>query len=69
MPWCEPCEKSWTPTSLNADGTCPHCGEAVDGTEHISQPPHRAPWHFKLMVVTITVYLAYRLFQLVLWIF
>ncbi len=69
MPWCEPCEKSWTPTSLNNDGTCPQCGETVEGTGHISPVPHRAPWHFKLMVVSIAVYLAYRLLQLVIWAF
>jgi len=69
MPWCEPCEKSWTPTALNADGTCPTCGRPVDGGGHVADAEKRkAPWHFWLMVAVISVYLTYRLIQLVLWV-
>jgi len=68
MPWCEPCEKSWTPTSLNADGTCPQCGRPVEGGGHVDDVEKRkVPWHFWLMVGVISVYLTYRLIQLVLW--
>lgn len=71
MPWCEECEKSWTPTSVNTDGTCPKCGRSVEGGGHVghSHEVHnrKAPWHFLLMVAVITVYLGYRLIQLILW--
>jgi len=73
MPWCDPCQKSWTPTSLKADGTCPQCGESVDLVP-MPEPPtaaetHRIPWHFWLVVIAISIYLLFRLFQLVLWVF
>jgi len=68
MPWCGPCEKNWTPTSLNADGTCPQCGQNVEGGGHVdTAETHKIPWHFWLMVGVISVYLIYRLAQLVLW--
>ncbi|NND75266.1 MAG: hypothetical protein HKN44_09695 [Ilumatobacter sp.] len=62
MPWCEPCAKYWTPNSTNDDGTCPRCGEQLyapdDGSEYIDD--EQAPWHFKLMVVALIVYLVWR---------
>ena len=33
MPWCEPCERFFNPSTLNADGTCPVCGVAVEEAE------------------------------------
>ena len=30
MPWCEECAKYFTPSAMNADGTCPSCGRAVE---------------------------------------
>jgi hypothetical protein len=66
MPWCDDCSKYWTPSSMNDDGTCPRCGAdldaptlpapAADGTD----VDEKAPWHFKLMVVALVVYLVYR---------
>ncbi len=64
MPWCEPCAKYWTPNAMNDDGTCPTCGEqVVDGHEHANADDDdvKAPWHFKLMIVALTVYLGWRL--------
>ena len=65
MPWCEDCSKFWTPTSLAADGSCPSCGRRVATAE----APPKAPWHFKLMVAAVIVYLLYRLVQLIGWLF
>jgi len=54
---------------MNPDGTCPQCGESVESAGHVKVAETRkAPWHFKLMVGVISIYLAYRLVQLVLWI-
>lgn len=66
MPWCETCSKYYAPPALNADGTCPTCGRQV------AEPPsgpgtdaaERAPWHFKLLVVALVVYLGWRFLEL-----
>jgi hypothetical protein len=65
MPWCDECAKYWAPSSMNADGTCPRCGADVDAAglaarEGIDDVDERAPWHFKVMVVALVVYLVYR---------
>jgi hypothetical protein len=61
MPWCEECAKYWTPNSMNEDGTCPKCDGEVEEVENESES---APWHFKLMVGALVVYLGYRFVQL-----
>ncbi|HEX9530438.1 MAG TPA: hypothetical protein VF954_04815 [Acidimicrobiales bacterium] len=63
MPWCEGCDRFYNPTSLGKVGECPTCGRVL------AKPPSpAAPWHFKLMIVAVSVYLAYRLVQGVVWI-
>ena len=78
MPWCEDCAKYWTPSAMNADGTCPTCGRPVEagavaqantinlrklaakeGEEEV-----KAPWHFKLLMVALALYLGWRVVQL-----
>lgn len=67
MPWCEACSRFFTPPSMNADGSCPSCGRVlVDPTAEVAAP--KAPWHFKLLVAAVVVYLAWRLIQMVGWI-
>ena len=72
MPFCEPCAKYWTPNSMNEDGTCPQCGELVE-EPHVHQDEdgedkggddEKTPWHFKLLVGTLVVYLSWRFWQL-----
>ncbi len=50
---------------MNDDGTCPTCGEQVleahDHTAGEAANDEKAPWHFKLMVVALVVYLSWRL--------
>ncbi len=70
MPWCEECAKYYTPNSVSEDGACPKCGaqlQAPEGAELTDQETddEKAPWHFKLMVVMVAVYLGWRLVQLV----
>ena len=68
MPWCEDCAKYYTPNSVRDDGTCPTCGRvlhAPDGSTAPRVDDEAAPWHFKLMVVLVAVYLGWRLVQLV----
>ena len=65
MPWCEECAKYWTPSAMNADGTCPKCGRPVEAPEpHESVDDESAPWHFKLLVACVVAYLAWRFIQI-----
>ena len=69
MPWCEPCERNFTPTSVNADGTCPDCGEQLEGTPGVDHEPPKTPWHFWVGVVAAFGYLLWRAFEGVLLLF
>ena len=69
MPWCETCSRFYNPNSLASDGTCTTCGS------FIAEPPPAAdddedtkvPWHFKLMLVALVLYLGWRAVQTVIW--
>lgn len=67
MPWCDECARYFTPTAMNADGTCPSCGrdlDAVRGRTEQRLEDEKAPWHFKLLVVALVAYLGWRLIDL-----
>ena len=68
MPFCEPCAKYWTPNSMNEDGTCPQCGELVEEPHahdgEVGGDDEKTPWHFKLLVFTLGVYLTWRFVQI-----
>ena len=69
MPWCQDCSRFYTPPSMNPDGSCPSCGTVlVDPATVAAEAPPKAPWHFKLLVGALTVYLGWRLVQLIAWI-
>jgi hypothetical protein len=71
VPWCASCDRFLSPSTVLADGACPGCGTPVDkgkarsSDEEDDLPP--IPWHLKLLLVAIAVYLGYRLFQGVEW--
>ena len=50
-------------TSLGREGTCPGCGRVI--AEARAEP--RAPWHFKLLMVALAIYLTWRFIQIVGW--
>ena len=76
MPWCDGCDRFYNPNSLRPDGTCPDCGRTVgeEGVRPVAAatapepdaPP--APWHFKLLVVAVVVYLGWRLVEGIGWV-
>jgi hypothetical protein len=76
MPWCETCSRFLNPNTLQPDGSCPTCGRVVadpadapaagGGGGEAEQP--KAPWHFKLLLVLVVVYLGWRLVQILGWI-
>jgi hypothetical protein len=53
---------------MNDDGTCPTCGnqmlEPHDQSEESDADDEKAPWHFKLMIVALVIYLGWRLVSL-----
>ena len=59
MPWCDDCSKFYNPPTLGDHGECPGCGTVI------AEPSKGVPWHFKLMVVALVIYLGYRLYQLI----
>ncbi len=67
MPWCEECAKYLAPTAMNDDGTCPKCGGPVGESEQRAAEvagDETTPWHFKLLVVALIVYLGWRFVQI-----
>jgi hypothetical protein len=68
MPWCEGCQKFYSPNTLRSDGTCPE-------NHHVADPPdpdapvekRKAPWHFWVLLAALAIYLGWRLVQLVGW--
>ncbi len=70
MPWCETCSRFLNPNTLEPDGSCPTCGRVVaeppavgdDGTVVEDRP--KAPWHFKLLLVFVVIYLGWRFIQI-----
>jgi len=87
VPWCTPCDRFLSPSTVRVDGTCPSCGQLVDPgrahhAEHAPQPatpavpdhtadaddtPEPLPWHLKLLLVALAIYLSYRALQGVEW--
>lgn len=61
MPWCEDCSKFWNPTSMSEGGACPTCGTVI------AKPARGVPWHFKVLLIGLAVYMVYRIYWLALW--
>ena len=73
MPWCPRCDRFLSPSTVRTDGSCPACGSTVDpggaqaaDDDDDALPP--LPWHFKLLVGALALYLGYRAFQGIEWV-
>ncbi len=78
MPWCEPCAKYFAPSALTSNGECPEChtvAEAFSASGRITvdtldlkklagDEGDKTPWHFKLLVGLLCVYLGWRFVQI-----
>lgn len=65
---------------MNEDGSCPDCGKVLDAPvgvtitaknlnlKELAGDEGKVPWHFKLMVVALALYLGWRVIQLAVWI-
>jgi len=72
VPWCETCSKYLAPSALNTDGTCPTCGRAVGEIEQRAEEvaaDEGTPWHFKLLIGVVAIYLGFRTVQMISWLF
>lgn len=61
MPYCEDCSRFWNPNSMGTGGECPTCSRVIS-------KPEKAPWHFKLLLVAVSLYLGWRAVQGVMWV-
>ena len=64
MPWCDECSKYWSALTVRS-GVCPTCGRELEGVLEPAEVP-KVPWHFTVLLVALGLYLAWRLWQLVL---
>lgn len=70
MPWCDTCSRFLNPNSLTVEGSCPQCGRHVADPEDLvkATEPESTPWHFKLLIAAVVVYLGWRLIQMIGWV-
>ncbi len=71
MPWCEECSRYFAPSGVREDGTCPNCGRSVGlvtaknlDLKGLTDADEKVPWHFKLLVTLLVLYLGWRFIDL-----
>lgn len=80
MPWCEDCAKYWAPSAMSEAGECPTCGRVLAApmaatrrnditarnvdVKALAGEDAKAPWHFKLLMVLLALYLGWRVVDL-----
>jgi hypothetical protein len=69
MPWCEDCSKFWNANEMGPGGSCPSCSRPLDAPGEVAalHETKGAPWHFKVLLVGVTVYMVYRIYWLIEW--
>lgn len=68
MPWCEDCARFYNPNTLTEAGDCPEGHHVADPAEDDdAEEAVKVPWHFKLMLVALVIYLGWRLVQGIEW--
>jgi hypothetical protein len=65
VPWCDQCNRFLNPPSLTEAGECPTCGRVV--AEPKTREEVTVPWHLKLLLVALAIYLLYRAWQGIAW--
>jgi hypothetical protein len=78
VPWCESCDRFLSPSTVAVDGTCPTCGAPVeagkahgevDHVDDVDEDSPALPWHLWLLLAALAIYLGYRAFQGLEWVF
>lgn len=78
MPYCEPCDRFYTPSTLTPEGDCPeghHVADPEDAGQfvqsvaspRVEEKEPKVPWHFWLLLIAVVIYLGYRAFQGIEW--
>jgi hypothetical protein len=68
MPWCDECDRFYTPSTLAADGKCPDGHQVAEPDEKDEKDGEsKIPWHFWLLVIALAIYLGWRLIQGIEW--
>lgn len=78
MPWCEQCDRFYTPSTLSADGDCPEGHHVADPDEaprlvqsgvagREEEPEPKVPWHFWLLIAATVLYLGWRAIEGIDW--
>lgn len=62
MPYCDACDRFYNPNTLDPNGDCPDGHHVADPAT--AEPAPTVPWHFKVVVSLLVVYLGWRLLQL-----
>ena len=68
MPWCDRCDRYVKPDEVTDAGAHDTCGETVDVADQATVVGPKAPWHFKLMLTLLVLYLGWRLIEFGIWI-
>ena len=72
MPWCESCAKYFAPTAMNDRRHVPDVRPAPSrrdraaGAEEVVAD-EGTPWHFKLLIGVVAIYLGFRTVQMISW--
>jgi hypothetical protein len=82
MPWCDSCAVYRAPNECNSDGSCPGCGTVLatkgalrtearslglPGPGEVEGQVPKAPWHFKVLLVAVVLYLGWRVVEMIQW--
>jgi hypothetical protein len=73
MPWCADCDRFYNPNTLSADGDCPNGHHVEDVSEGKPEKLNKfrdepTPWHFKVLLVAVAIYLSWRFVQMGSWV-
>ncbi len=67
MPYCNDCDRFYNPNTLDERGDCPSGHHVADPGAPAGEDTPSVPWHFKLMLVILVIYLSWRFVQLIQW--
>jgi hypothetical protein len=67
MPWCDECDRFYTPSTLTEEGKCPDGHQVAEPPEADDGSGSGIPWHFWLLVIALAIYLGWRFVQLIQW--
>jgi len=74
VPWCADCDRYLSVPTVRADGTCPRCGNPVESPLRVDASDEAdtdervaLPWHLWLLLAALAVYLGFRFWQGIEW--